>query len=142
MARSLTFALLALLLLVSISVAQTERVFQAKGLTTGKPGKNVYPDTSPGETTVIERSYAGAPPLIPHNVDGLATTRTSNDCLGCHFEGTDFGVGHRSTKVPASHFMNAYTGEKKSATVIGIRYNCSQCHVPQSTEAPPVAQKK
>jgi nitrate reductase cytochrome c-type subunit len=52
-------------------------------------------------------------------------------------EGLELDEGHTATKIPASHYINEYTKEQKKDQVLGIRYNCLQCHVPQSEEEPP-----
>jgi nitrate reductase cytochrome c-type subunit len=66
--------------------------------------------------------------------------RDENECLDCHLEGVEVEKGRRAPKVPPSHFRNDHTGEVKTNMVVGIRYNCTQCHVPQADEEPPVPQ--
>jgi len=105
----------------------------AAGLATGQPGMNTYPRDNPGKTTKLERPYDGAPPLIPHNVVEFDITRSNNDCLYCHLTGLELGEGHVATKIPLSHYIDEFTGEQKDE-IVGIRYNCLQCHVPQSEE--------
>ncbi|MFQ6105144.1 MAG: nitrate reductase cytochrome c-type subunit [Candidatus Glassbacteria bacterium] len=111
-----------------------QKIQQGSGLATGQPGMNIYPTDQPGETTLLERPYSIAPPMVPHDVTGLEISRFSNDCLGCHLEGVEVSEGHVATKVPTSHFSNEYTGEEKEGMIVGIRYNCLQCHVPQSID--------
>lgn len=94
------------------------------------PGMNRYTDKTPDQADVLPRPYPDAPPLIPHSIDGLAIKREGNDCLNCHLEGAEVAEGHKATKVPPSHFANAYTKEKRSDRPIGMRYNCLQCHTP------------
>jgi nitrate reductase cytochrome c-type subunit len=112
------------------------------GLATGEPGMNTYPASGPGETAVLDRPYETAPPLIPHSIKGLTIRRAANDCLDCHLEGVDLGDGHVATKVPASHFVNEYTGAEAKNGVTGIRYLCLQCHVPQAEAEFPVNRYK
>ncbi|MGE5253158.1 MAG: nitrate reductase cytochrome c-type subunit [Planctomycetaceae bacterium] len=107
-------------------------VFSGGGVATAQPGINIYPSSQPGQTEKLERPYKGAPPLIPHSVEGLGIARSSNDCLSCHSEGIEIEKGHIATKVPASHYVNEYTREQTKEQVIGLRYNCLQCHVPQT----------
>lgn len=118
----------------------TGNVYREKGLVTGKPGMNVYPGKEPGETAPLKRPYAIAPPVVPHRVAGLTINRDENECLDCHLEGVEVEKGRRAPKVPPSHFRNDHTGEVKTNMVVGIRYNCTQCHVPQADEEPPVPQ--
>jgi len=103
------------------------------GLATGQPGMNTYPADPPGETVPMERAYETAPPLVPHDVTDLEVSRAANDCVDCHLEGMELDEGHVATKIPESHFRNEFTGETTEERVVGIRYNCLQCHVPQAT---------
>lgn len=135
--------LTAAVMAAALAAAAGGKVFTGKGLQTGQPGANRYTDQAPGSTRPLPRPYPGAPPLIPHSIDGLSVTRASNDCLSCHLDGTEVAEGHSATKVPASHFTNPYTQETKQGEVVGTRYNCLQCHAPQAVGAvPPVPQGK
>lgn len=129
-----------IIIFIAACGATTGVVYKEKGLVTGKPGMNTYPTDEPGETSLLERSYHNAPPLVPHSVSGIPVTRPENGCLECHLTGADMGEGHVATKIPPSHFKNEHTGEVSTGRVAGIRYNCLQCHVPQTEEDPPVPQ--
>ncbi len=100
---------------------------------------NTFVTASPGETTVLERPYDGAPSLVPHSVSDFEISRSANDCLDCHLDGEELGEGHTATKVPPSHYIDEYSGDQKDDGVTGMRYNCLQCHVPQSGAEPPVS---
>lgn len=129
-------------LAAALGAAAAGKVFSGKGLRTGAPGMNRYTDLAPGGTAPLPRPYPGAPPLIPHSIDGLGVTRAANDCLTCHLEGGEVGDGHQAAKIPPSHFTNPYTKETKTGGVTGTRYNCLQCHAPQAVDAvPPVPQE-
>jgi len=117
-------------------------VFPGAKVAIGQPGMNTYPTSPPGETKKLERPYKGAPPLISHSLEGFQITRSSNDCLMCHSEGIEIQKGHIAARVPPSHYVNEYTGEQTKDRVIGLRYNCLQCHVPQSQEDPSDPLKK
>lgn len=117
-------------------------VLLGNGEAISQPGMNTYATSPPGQTEKLDRPYQGAPPLIPHSVEGLEITRSGNDCLACHSEGIEIEKGHIATKVPPSHYVNEYTGQQMKEQVIGMRYNCIQCHVPQSPEEPPVLETK
>ena len=108
------------------------------GLATGEPGMNTYPAGEPGETALLDRPHETAPPLVPHSVAGLTINRAANDCLDCHLEGEELDDGHVATKVPPSHLINEYTGAEAESGVIGTRYMCLQCHVPQAEAEFPV----
>ncbi len=126
---------LPLLLVITVSCRpRARRVPEGSMLATGQPGMNTYPAGPPGETTALERPFKDAPPLVPHSVEGFDIGRSANDCLECHLGGEDLGGGHVATEVPPSHFVNEYSGGQKAGQVTGMRYNCLQCHVPQSAE--------
>ncbi len=121
-----------LLMLIAASLAIVSGTVYSQGLVTGKPGMNRYTDKEPGETQPLERAYEIAPPAVPHSVAGMEITRTANDCMDCHMDGDELDAGHIATKIPESHLVNEFTGEKAEQGVVGIRYNCLQCHVPQA----------
>ena len=119
-----------------------------------------YDRPSPGSSTRFERAYKDAPPMIPHSVEGLLPiTKMNNQCLGCHMPEVASSVG--STPIPPTHFTNyrPHTIMKgdmvlKEGQVLGSnlantsdiivadahqedtlyqgRFNCTQCHAPQS----------
>ncbi len=117
---------------VCISILSAQKLFVHRNLAALQPGINQYTEKMPGESLPLERPYEGAPPLVPHSVEDLAPVRGDNQCFECHFEGIELDEGHTATKIPASHFSNEYSGDKQEDQVIGIRYNCLQCHVPQT----------
>lgn len=127
-----------LALIVALFVFAAGKVHKGKGLQQGGAQMNEWPAAEPGTTKRLPRPYPGAPALIPHGVEGLAITREDNACLGCHLEGMEVAEGHKATKVPPSHFVNPHTKEKKTDTVVGMRYQCLQCHAPQTSATPPV----
>ncbi len=128
------------------------------------PEPTTYTAAAPGTSKRFERAYENAPPMIPHSVDGLLPiTKANNACLGCHMPDVAKSMG--ATPLPASHFTNyrpttvlkggnvvkegkvvgkdlGNTSDIKLAKVKKLdhlyqgRYNCSQCHAPQSTQAP------
>ncbi len=133
------------LLLLSMMLSDTSsgKIFHGKGLVTDKPGMNTYPAGPPGETTNLKRPFAGAPPLVPHDIVELEINRSTNDCLECHYKGLEEEHGdHVATKAPPSHYINEFSKVQTEEQVIGIRYNCLQCHVPQSEEEPLISQMK
>ena len=129
--------------------------------------KTDYNRPAPGTSTKFERAYKDAPPMIPHSVDGLLPiTRENNQCLGCHLPEVAKSMG--ATPIPVTHFTNyrpltamndGYVvkgGEvvgydihntsdikiakaKKSDTLYQGRFNCTQCHAPQSKTKTDVA---
>ena len=122
-----------------------------------------YTKAAPGEAKKIERSYDNAPPLIPHSVKGLLPiTKNNNSCLGCHMP--EVAPSVHATAIPKSHFTNFRPRETitkngklaKKGNIVARpnnganevfatpthgklyagRYNCSQCHVAQSSAKP------
>jgi cytochrome c-type protein NapB len=106
-------------------------------LATDEVGANEYISSPPGQSTILEREYPGAPPLIPHSLDGLAITKDGNSCLTCHVDGLSLGPGHTATAIPESHYIDPVSGSR-SEDIQAMRYNCLLCHVPQTTATPPL----
>ncbi len=119
-----------------------------------------YDRPAPGSSTRFERAYKDAPPMIPHSVEGLLPiTKMNNQCLGCHMPEVAPSIG--STPIPPTHFTNyrpttvmksgmvlkegqvlgsmlgntsdiVVADAKLSDTLYQGRFNCTQCHAPQS----------
>lgn len=104
----------------------------------------VYPDTDAGDSEVIPRAFFGAPPMVPHTVEAMATGIETNDCLDCHGEADEDTPG-----LPPSHFIKGkyvildrakarqgmvtvLDGFSKVTSVTGLRFDCILCHAPQA----------
>ena len=126
------------------------------------PVKTDYSRPAPGQSTRFERAYVNAPPMIPHSVDGLLPIKQNNNqCIGCHMPesakamgATPIPVSHFTNYRPTTVYKNGelvkegktvgMNGElgnvsdikvakaKKSDKLYQGRFNCSQCHAPQS----------
>ena len=114
--------------------------------------KTNYISAAPGTSKRLERAFQDAPPMIPHSVEGLLPIkRGNNQCIGCHMPEAAKGVG--ATPIPKSHFTdfrpkhkvidgkfqksidnlrNETAISKPKDTLVQARFNCSQCHAPQS----------
>jgi len=123
-----------------------------------------YHAAAPGEAKKFKRAYQDAPPMIPHDTTGmLPITKDNNQCLMCHMPDVASSMG--ATPIPVSHFTNfrpatAVKGnellkngkpiknsssEKLANVSIKVnhkenkiypgRFNCTQCHAPQATNA-------
>jgi len=149
----------------------TEEAMSYRNTNLYKEDKTIPPEVKfnapmPGQSQRIARSYVNAPPLIPHNVDGLLPIKKDNNqCLGCHMPSVAKGAG--AIAIPPSHFINyrpttvykngelvkegktvglkgelGNVGDIKLAKVKKLkhlyqgRFNCSQCHVPQANTRP------
>lgn len=119
--------------------------------------KTMYAKEAAGTSKHINRAFENAPPMIPHDVDGmLPITISYNACTGCHEPAV--APSMNATPIPKSHFTDyrpttslASNGKitkegmavdntsdyvvgaaKKLNKLSGSRFNCSQCHAPQS----------
>jgi cytochrome c-type protein NapB len=113
--------------------------------------KTHYSSDAPGTSTKIKRAFQDAPPMIPHDTEGmLPITINDNQCVSCHMPEVAADMG--ATPIPQSHFtdfrphptydgkvfnqpadtMKNETSIKKLDSLAGARFNCSQCHAPQS----------
>ncbi|MEN8302547.1 MAG: nitrate reductase cytochrome c-type subunit [Campylobacterota bacterium] len=113
-----------------------------------------YSKSVAGSGHKIARAFQDAPPMIPHDTEGmLPITISDNQCTGCHMPEVASSMG--ATAIPSSHFTdfrpasqaikgvntsNADLSEisiKEEAKLVGARFNCSQCHAPQSDSPAP-----
>jgi len=92
--------------------------------------------SAPGDRPVRPRAFPGAPPVVPHGVsDFLPITKGSNSCVDCHAVAKK--VKGEPTPIPASHYTDLRNAPgKRGDTVVGARWNCTACHVPQEDVAP------
>jgi len=95
----------------------------------------------PGENETQEAYFQGSPPVIPHQVeDFLPIQLESNLCIDCHDLPDQIGEVReqgRPTPIPASHYTDLRRNpEKVGKTLIGARFVCTQCHVPQADAEP------
>jgi cytochrome c-type protein NapB len=100
------------------------------------PEPFVFTDDVPGGNTLLPRAYDGAPPLIPHTVDGFVPiTQDGNFCVVCHATGsTD---PEDPPQVPRSHRIDWRAApDVVREDVAGARWVCTSCHVPQSDAQP------
>ena len=110
-----------------------------------------YGKSQPMSGYKIKRAFQDAPPMIPHDVEGMLPIKINdNQCIGCHMPDVASSMG--ATPIPVSHFtnfrphhnfdgkmftksidnMNNEMSIKKTNRLQGARFNCSQCHAPQS----------
>lgn len=96
-----------------------------------------YFDAAAGESTLIERAFENAPPMIPHDTEGmLPITQEDNQCLLCHDPAIAADVG--AVAAPASHIYDLRTNTRLES-VSAARFNCVLCHTPQADIAPTIA---
>lgn len=117
-----------------------------------------YSEDAAGTSTRFKRAFQDAPPMIPHDTEGMMEiTRDDNQCITCHMPDVAESMG--ATPLPSSHFMSfrplhkLVDGEKFVKTVdemnnevkiqkledlSSARFNCVQCHAPQSQGDAPI----
>jgi len=127
------------------------------------PHGTKYSDSYAGSGHKIERAFQDAPPMIPHDTEGMLPIRVQdgNQCLNCHMP--DMAEAMGATPIPVSHFtdfrpvttiakdgqlqkdghdikntsseklMNVSIKPTKDGKLYGGRFNCTQCHAPQDT---------
>ena len=89
-----------------------------------------FDSPDPGESTLKERSFENAPPVIPHNTDDLLPiTAAENSCTDCHLPEDAADVG--ATPVPASHLFDM-RNNKQLDSLNPANYNCTLCHATQA----------
>ena len=113
--------------------------------------KTEYRTDAAGGSSKIQRAFQDAPPMIPHDTEGmLPITVNNNQCTGCHQPGvaeslgalpypkshmTDFRPKHKVVDGTFKKVSDNYKNEVaivQNDTLQGARFNCSQCHAPQS----------
>jgi len=84
----------------------------------------------------VERTFKEQPPVVPHETEKYAVNLKENKCLDCHV--TQPGKKEpKSVEIGESHYIDR--NGKKHDMLVGGRYFCSQCHVPQ-VNAPPLVE--
>jgi len=122
------------------------------GENTTAPAQTNYGKSQAMSGYKIKRAFQDAPPMIPHDVEGMLPIKINNNqCLGCHMPDMAAAVG--ATSIPVSHLTNfrpsnkvtngmfhkevdnmknGITIHKAGTKLVGARFNCTQCHAPQS----------
>ena len=84
-----------------------------------------------GEAQRYDRSFENAPPLIPHDLEGLIPiTADNNMCVSCHMPEVAKDVG--ATPIPKSHLYSIRNKKDLDGKLSDDRFNCTTCHVPQA----------
>lgn len=114
------------------------------------PNGTNYNKEAPGMSKKFDRAYMNAPPMIPHDISDLGEIdKNNNACLGCHMPDVASSLG--ATPIPKSHFTSfrpvVTVDAKDNVKFLGNdmmikkdlegnlwqgRYNCTQCHAPQT----------
>ena len=83
-----------------------------------------------GEAQRYERSFENAPPMIPHDLEGLIPITADNMCVTCHMPEVAKDVG--ATAIPKSHLYSIRNKKDLDGKLSDDRFNCTTCHVPQA----------
>ena len=84
-----------------------------------------------GEAQRYDRSFENAPPMIPHDLEGLIPiTADNNMCVTCHMPEVAKDVG--ATPIPKSHLYSIRNKKDLEGKLSDDRFNCTTCHVPQA----------
>ncbi|MGP1450664.1 MAG: nitrate reductase cytochrome c-type subunit [Wolinella sp.] len=90
---------------------------------------------SAGESKLIERSFENAPPMIPHDLEGmLPVSKDMNMCITCHMPEVAEAVN--ATPVPKSHMYSIRFKKDLEGKLSDDRFVCTTCHVPQANIDP------
>jgi cytochrome c-type protein NapB len=107
---------------------------------TPSPKAFSYSGASPGSGKILPRAYPGAPPQVPHDIESfLPLTLDNNMCISCHDRPEMMGKRQEGepTPMPASHYTDLrHAPGKVRGKVVGARFVCVQCHVPQANVKP------
>ncbi len=134
----------ALLLAIALSMVFAASSFAEEPISLRKSsafsGENVpepvkFLGAAPGESKLLPRGHADAPPQISHLIDANMTIDLKrNGCLECHDKRKA-----KQKDAPAasdSHYTDYTKGGKKLRKIYQGRYMCTQCHVPQTNAKP------
>ena len=80
------------------------------------------------------RTFPEQPPVIPHSIRGYQVDLRTNRCLTCHSR--QYTEQTQAPMVSISHFIDR--DGQMLADVAPRRYQCTACHVPQTTAEPVV----
>jgi len=106
---------------------------------TPTPDTYTYSDGKPGYNDPLPRAWDSAPPQIPHQVaEFLPVTAEDNQCLDCHDvpKYMDKPKNMDRTRKSKSPMPEEHYASSDMDELAGARFNCTQCHVPQSNAAP------
>jgi cytochrome c-type protein NapB len=133
--------LLATLLVVVASCASYGPVTSMRGsditVADRAPDTKAYADKMPGvgPGNLIQRTFVGQPPLIPHTVEKYEPiTLEDNACLNCHI--TDEFKGQKMPRMGESHFSKVLKEADGTPAVNMVRWQCNSCHAPQADARP------
>ena len=129
-------ACLALALALLSAPAGAQRTADAPRLTGPQPFTEEMP-APPLRREVADdlrrqRNYPDQPPVIPHSIRGYELSLNANRCMTCHAR--QYTEVSQAPMISITHYMDR--GGNFLASLAPRRYNCTACHVPQTTADP------
>jgi cytochrome c-type protein NapB len=108
---------------------------------TPTPSAPPFSKASPGTSEPMPRYFPGAPPQIPHQIEGFVPIKAAaNACMGCHNRPDLWQqppIRGLPTPMPESHYTDLRASPHKvQQQVVGARFICTQCHAPQAEAEP------
>jgi cytochrome c-type protein NapB len=79
-----------------------------------------------------QRNYPDQPPVIPHSIRGYEISLNANRCMTCHAR--QYTEISQAPMISITHYMDR--DGNFLASLAPRRYNCTACHVPQTTASP------
>jgi len=133
----------ALVSCATTTVIPADQMGLSKGSVFAVPEQQPYQagGGQPGTNKLLPRAYLNAPPQISHTIeDFLPITAEMNMCVMCHSQPGQWDKPRAEgapTPIPRSHFTDLRNApDKVTDHLMGARYNCNQCHVPQANAQP------
>ena len=80
----------------------------------------------------LTRNYPDQPPVIPHTIEGYEISLNANKCMSCHAR--KLTEQTQAPMISVTHYQ-----DRQGNTLGGLvprRYNCTACHVVQSSARP------
>ena len=110
---------------------------------TPAPESFSYDDTKARFSEAMPRAFPGAPPQVPHEIESmLPITLDDNQCLECHDRPEMIGeeVVKGGKPMDQNHYGEVGVAHSEDGwRLSGARFNCHQCHVPQTGALPLVS---
>jgi nitrate reductase (cytochrome), electron transfer subunit len=127
---------LALVLLLAGPAALAQRLPDAPRLTGPEPFTEETPAPplrrEMADDLRRQRNYPDQPPVIPHSIRGYQIDLNANRCMTCHAR--QYTELSQAPMISITHYM-----DRDGNFLAGLaprRYNCTACHVPQTTANP------
>ena len=136
MTRKPGLGVLAAVALVATSTFAAGQTFSALRGPTPLDQEGQPPVMTPEQNSAQRepRNYPEQPPLIPHSIEGYEISLRGNKCLSCHARSRVHES--QAPMVSITHFSDR--DGQFLASISPRRYFCTQCHVPQHADKPPV----